>query len=87
MTPPSSTHRRFLLSLSAAGASAVAGCLDRNGATQGDDYQSVPSRDPVDAPADVSTALTAVPATVQPGADASAENWLYNGEFPGPESG
>ncbi|SNZ03637.1 Multicopper oxidase with three cupredoxin domains (includes cell division protein FtsP and spore coat protein CotA) [Natronoarchaeum philippinense] len=85
MTLPSSSRRRFLLSLGAAGASAAAGCLDQGGQNSGDDYQPVSPQEPVDAPADASTTLTAAPGTVEPGADASAENWVYDGEFPGPE--
>lgn len=52
--------------------------------TPEDDSQASPHSAPSE-PADTTAALQAAPGTVQPSANASAETWLYNGEFPGPE--
>ncbi|WP_235853618.1 multicopper oxidase family protein [Halosimplex salinum] len=53
--------------------------------TDPDDTSSPSPRSPPSGSADVRAELTAAPGGVQPGADATAENWLYDGAFPGPE--
>lgn len=65
--------------------SALAGCAQFGGSTTDGTTPTVTSRSPPSGSADTSVALEAAPATVQPGEDTSAESWLYNGEFPGPE--
>ncbi|WP_321112633.1 multicopper oxidase family protein [Halorussus salinisoli] len=50
-----------------------------------DESQPATPRPTVSAPADTLTTVTATPGQIQPGPNTSAQNWLYNGEFPGPE--
>ncbi|WP_198665725.1 multicopper oxidase family protein [Haloprofundus halophilus] len=81
----STARRRFLQLLGGVGAAGLAGCSEAGVSSSADDSPSATPRSPPSEPADVTAALRAAPGTVKPGADASAENWLYNGEFPGPE--
>jgi len=83
-SPSTSTRRRFLQALAGTGASGLAGCLATEGTGPGDSSRPTP-RSPPSGSADVRAALAAAPGEVQPGADATTENWLYDGEFPGPE--
>ncbi|WP_226023818.1 multicopper oxidase family protein [Halomicrobium salinisoli] len=85
MSPPSAlTRRRFLQALAGTGASGLAGCTATDGTNSGDGSRPTP-RSPPSESADVRAALTAAPGEVQPSTDATTENWLYDGKFPGPE--
>lgn len=85
MNGPSTSRRRFLQLLSGGGASALAGCLGSDVLEPTDESQPVTPRPTVSGPADTSTTVTVAPGQIQPGPNTSAQNWLYNGEFPGPE--
>ncbi|WP_336364977.1 multicopper oxidase family protein [Halalkalicoccus salilacus] len=81
---PFPSRRRFLQILGGVGVSTLAGCSAIDEVTPEDDPQTAP-RSPPSEPADATAALQAAPGAVQPSANASAETWLYNGEFPGPK--
>jgi FtsP/CotA-like multicopper oxidase with cupredoxin domain len=80
----SPSRRRVLRVLGGAGASAIGGCSAAGVSNADGDSPATPRPTPA-APADRTVALRAAPGTIRPSADASAENWLYDGEFPGPE--
>lgn len=79
------SRRRLLQFLSGAGGSALAGCSTSIDSTTGDGSSTATPRSTPSESADTTADLRAAPGTVHPGLDASAQNWLYNGEFPGPE--
>lgn len=70
--------------VSGAGAGALAGCLGTGNVDAYGVSEPTP-RSPPTGSADVGVALTAAPGEIQPDPDVTTENWLYNGEFPGPE--
>ncbi|WP_423984733.1 multicopper oxidase family protein [Haladaptatus sp.] len=84
MTDDSRLSRRALLrGLSVTGIGSLAGCSS-SFVSPSDDEKTVAPRPTVSGDLDVQTTLTASPGTVSP-ASSSAQNWLYNGSFPGSE--
>lgn len=81
----SPSRRRVLQILGGVGVSTLAGCSTIDELTSEDDSQTATPRSAPSEPADTTAALQAAPGAVQPSANVSAETWLYNGEFPGPE--
>ncbi|WP_435158469.1 multicopper oxidase family protein [Haladaptatus sp. DFWS20] len=80
----SSLSRRALLrGLGTAGIGGLAGCTS-SFMSDLDDEQTVAPRTTVSGDPDVQTTLTAAPGAVSP-SDTSAQNWLYDGSFPGSE--
>ncbi|MFC7133318.1 MULTISPECIES: multicopper oxidase family protein [Salinibaculum] len=82
---PRVSRRRVLQLLSGASVGSLAGCSTDSLPDLDGNPSAGTARQPPPDPADTTTSLTAAPGTVQPSANASAENWLYNGQFPGPE--
>ncbi|WP_049972709.1 multicopper oxidase family protein [Haladaptatus cibarius] len=84
MTNDSRLSRRALLrGLSVTGIGSLAGCSSSS-VPSFDEQKTVAPRTTVSGNPDVQTTLTTSPGTVSP-ASSSAQNWLYNGSFPGNE--
>ncbi|WP_232700683.1 multicopper oxidase family protein [Halobacterium wangiae] len=80
------SRRRLLQLTGATTLGALAGCAGQQPDTDDDGGgREVTPRSTVTAEPDTSLSLTAASGTIQPGPDASTTNWLYEGQFPGPE--
>ena len=81
-----SLSRRGLLQLTGATTlGAFAGCTGQLPGTDDSEGQEVPPRSTVTSEPDTSVTLTAASGAVQPAPETSTTNWMYEGEFPGPE--
>ncbi|NHN59471.1 MULTISPECIES: multicopper oxidase family protein [Halorussus] len=87
------TRRAVLRAVGAAGVAGLAGCVsesteqndgDRRALRNDADGTATPRQTP-SGPADETFRLRAAERTVRPGPDARTRNWVYDGQFPGPE--
>ncbi|WP_246308029.1 multicopper oxidase family protein [Halorarum salinum] len=65
--------------------SALAGCSSLGGSPFDGSASTSTPRPAPSGPADTTATLRATAGTVEPGPGESTENWLFDGEFPGPE--
>ncbi|WP_049911102.1 multicopper oxidase family protein [Halorubrum lipolyticum] len=79
------SRRRLLQLTGATGLGALAGCAGRLPGTGAGGGREVAPRPTVTADPDTTVSLTAASGTVRPAPETSATNWLYEGQFPGPE--
>nr|WP_305882891.1 multicopper oxidase family protein [Halobellus rarus] len=64
---------------------ALAGCAGQLPGTDGGGDREVTPRSTVSVEPDTSVSLTAASGTIRPAPETSTTNWMYEGQFPGPE--
>ncbi|TQQ78379.1 multicopper oxidase family protein [Halonotius terrestris] len=79
------SRRRLLQLTGATSFGALAGCTGLVPGNDDDEGREVPPRSTVTAEPDTSVNLTAAAGTIQPAPNTSTGNWIYDGQFPGPE--
>ncbi|MFC7130480.1 multicopper oxidase family protein [Haloferax chudinovii] len=85
MTSTGFSRRRLLQLTGASTLGALAGCAGQLPGTGDDGGREVTPRSTVTAEPDTSVSLTAASGTIRPAPDTSTTNWMYEGQFPGPE--
>jgi FtsP/CotA-like multicopper oxidase with cupredoxin domain len=79
------SRRRLLQLTGATTLGSLAGCAGQLPGTHDGEGREVKPRSTVTAEPDTSVNLTAASGTIRPAPDTSTANWMYEGQFPGPE--
>ncbi|RDZ56222.1 multicopper oxidase family protein [Haloferax sp. Atlit-10N] len=85
MTSTGFSRRRLLQLTGASTLGALAGCAGQLPGTGDDGGREVTPRSTVTSEPDSSVSLTAGSGTIRPAPETSTTNWMYEGQFPGPE--